>query len=71
MLLKLEGFMYVSYLDLNMGYYNIELSPGSKKLCTTLLPGVITSTKKYPWGSTTIPIFSKKIYTNYSKGLAR
>ena len=37
MLLKLEGFIYASSLDLNMGYYNIELTPGAKKLCTIVL----------------------------------
>ena len=30
MLLDLEGFTYASYLDLNMGYYHIELSLGAK-----------------------------------------
>ena len=35
LLLKLEGFQYGTSLDLNMGYYHIELSPNSKKLCTT------------------------------------
>ena len=38
MILDLEGFTYASYIDLNMGYYNIELSPGSKQLCTIVLP---------------------------------
>lgn len=34
MLLKLEGFQYATSLDLNMGYYHIQLHPDSKKLCT-------------------------------------
>jgi hypothetical protein len=38
MLLKLEGFKYATSLDLNMGYYHIELSPHSKQLCTIVLP---------------------------------
>jgi hypothetical protein len=38
MLLKLEGFKYATSLDLNMGYYHIELSPHSKRLCTIVLP---------------------------------
>ena len=38
MLLKLEGFKYATSLDLNMGYYHIELSPDSRKLCTIVLP---------------------------------
>jgi hypothetical protein len=38
MLLKLAGFQYATSLDLNMGYYHIELSPDSKQLCTIVLP---------------------------------
>ena len=30
LMLKLEGFQYGTSLDLNMGYYHIELSPTSK-----------------------------------------
>jgi hypothetical protein len=38
MLLKLEGFQFATSLDLNMGYYHIELDPDAKKLCTIVLP---------------------------------
>jgi len=38
LLVKLEGFQYATSLDLNMGYYHIELSPQSKRLCTIVLP---------------------------------
>ena len=38
MMLNLEGFQYATSLDLNMGYYHIELSPHSKELCTIVLP---------------------------------
>ena len=38
MLQKLQGFMYASSLDLNMGYYHIELSPNSSRYCTIVLP---------------------------------
>merc|ERR1712115_31318 len=38
MLLKLEGFMYATSLDLNMGYYHIKLDIDSRKLCTIVLP---------------------------------
>ena len=38
MLLNLEGFQYATSLDLNMGYYHIELSPRSKQLCTLVFP---------------------------------
>ena len=38
LLLKLEGFQYGTSVNLNMGYYHIELSHNSKKLCTIVLP---------------------------------
>ena len=38
LLLKLECFQYATSLDLNMGYYHIELSPFSHELCTIVLP---------------------------------
>ncbi len=36
--MKLKGFQYATTLDLNMGYYHIELSPFSKRLCTIVMP---------------------------------
>ena len=38
LLLKLEGFQHATSLDLNMGYYHIELMPFSKRLCTIVMP---------------------------------
>jgi len=38
LLLKLESFTYPTSLDLNMGYYHIELSPMSKQMSTFVLP---------------------------------
>ena len=38
LLQKLEGFTYASSLDLNMGYYHIELTPNAHKLCTIVMP---------------------------------
>ena len=38
LLLKLEGFQHATSLDLNMGYYHIELTPFSKRLCTIVTP---------------------------------
>ena len=34
LLLRLEGLRYGTTLDLNMGYYHIELSAKSKEICT-------------------------------------
>ena len=38
LLLKLEGFQYATSLNLNMGYYHIELTSLSKSLCTIVTP---------------------------------
>jgi hypothetical protein len=38
MLQKLEGFMYATSLDLNMGYYHIQLTPTSSSYCTVVFP---------------------------------
>ena len=49
LMLKLKGFQYGMSLDLNMGYYHIELDPKAKELCTIVLPWGNTSSKDYPW----------------------
>jgi hypothetical protein len=36
MLQELEGFQFASALDLNMGYYTIQLTPGAKDLTTII-----------------------------------
>jgi hypothetical protein len=33
---ELEGFTYVTALDLNMGYYTIRLDPDASKICTII-----------------------------------
>ena len=33
---ELEGFMYATALDLNMGYYTIRLDPDLSKICTII-----------------------------------
>ena len=38
MLQKLEGFMYATSLDLNMGYYHLLMTPNASRLCTVVLP---------------------------------
>ena len=50
MLLNLEGFQYATSLDLNMGYYHIELSPASKQLCTLVFPFGKYEMQRLPMG---------------------
>jgi predicted aspartyl protease len=64
MLLKLEGFQYATSLDLNMGYYHIELSPSSKRLCTIVLPWGKYEYQRLPMGLCNSPdIFQEKMST--------
>jgi hypothetical protein len=62
LLLKLEGFQYATSLDLNMGYYHIELSPFSKQLCTIILPWGKYEYQRLPMGLCNSPdIFQEKM----------
>ena len=64
MLLKLEGFQYATSLDLNMGYYHIELTPNSKRLCTIVLPWGKYEYQRLPMGLCNSPdIFQEKMST--------
>ena len=38
MLQDMEGFTYVTSLDLNMGYYTIRIDPDGQRICTIVLP---------------------------------
>ena len=60
LLLKLEDFQYATSLDLNMGYYHIELSPESKKLCTIVLPWENMNINVSQWDCVTAQIFFRK-----------
>jgi Reverse transcriptase (RNA-dependent DNA polymerase) len=60
--LKLEGFQYATLLDLNMGYYYIELSPYAKQLCTIVLPWGKYKYQCLPMGLCNSPdIFQEKM----------
>ena len=62
MLLNLEGFKYATSLDLNMGYYHLELDPASKELCTIVLPFEKFEYQRIPMGLCNSPdIFQEKM----------
>ena len=65
MLLKLEGFKYVTSLDLNMGYYHIKLSPNSKQLCTIVLPWGKYKYQRLPMGLCNSPDISGENVQSY------
>ena len=50
MLHKLEGFMYATSLDLNMGYYHIKLNPDAQKYCTIITQWGCLSYLRLPMG---------------------
>ena len=62
MLLSLEGFKYATSLDLNMGYYHIQLTPGSSQLCAVVFPWGKYEYCRLPMGICNAPdIFQEKI----------
>ena len=62
MLLSLEGFKYATSLDLNMGYYHIELSAKSKQMCTIVFPFGKYEYQRIPMGLCNSPdIFQEKM----------
>ena len=64
LLLNLEGFQYGTSLDLNMGYYHIELDLSSKALCTIVLPWGKYEYQRLPMGlCNSSDIFQEKMTT--------
>jgi hypothetical protein len=62
MLRKLEGFMYATSLDLNMGYYHMLLTPFASRLCTIVLPWGKYEYCQLPMGLSVSPdIFQEKM----------
>ena len=62
MLQKLEGFLFATSLDLNMGYYHIELTPNASRLCTVVLPWGKYEYLRLPMGLCNSPdIFQEKM----------
>ena len=47
---NLEGFMFATSLDLNMGYYTIKLTPTAQELCTIITPWGKYSYQRLPMG---------------------
>ena len=67
LLLKLEGFQHATSLDLNMGYYHIELMPFSKRLCTVITPWGKYEYQLLPMGLCNSPdIFQEHMFKLFS-----
>jgi hypothetical protein len=50
MIRSIEGFTFASALDLNMGYYHINLDADAQKLCTIVFPWGKYKYKRLPMG---------------------
>jgi hypothetical protein len=62
LLQKLEGFMYATSLDLNMGYYHLLLTPFARRLCTVVLPWGKYEYLRLPMGLCISPdVFQEKM----------
>ena len=68
LLYKLENFTYGTTLDLNMGYYHIELDLQSQQLCAIILPWGKYEYQRLPMGLCNSPdIFQEKVNTLFQE----
>jgi hypothetical protein len=59
---KLEGLMYATYIDLNMGYYHIKLDPDAQNYCTIITQWGCLSYLRMPMGvSSSADIFQERM----------
>ena len=62
LLQKLQGFRHATLLDLNMGYWNILLTPNSSRICTVVTPWGKYEHLRLPMGLCNAPdIFQEKM----------
>jgi hypothetical protein len=54
-LISLNGFIYATLLDLNMGYYALRLTPKAQNLCTIVFPCGKYSYLRLPMGIANSP----------------
>ena len=69
LLLQLEGFKYGTTLDLNMGYYHIQLTPEASRLCTIVFPFGKYEYQKLPMGLCNSPDFFQEKMSDLMTGL--
>ena len=64
LMLKLEGFQYATALDLNMGYYHVQLDPASSTMCSIVTPWGKYEYVRLPMGLANSPdIFQENMTT--------
>ena len=69
MLMSLQGFSYATSIDLNMGYYHIELTPNAQRLCTIVLPWGKYEYQKLPMGLSNSPDVFQECMSDLMVGL--
>ena len=69
LLMELEGFQRATSLGLNMGYYHIELSADSKKICIVVLPWGKYEYQKLPMGICNSPDVFQEVMPNLFRDL--
>jgi hypothetical protein len=69
MLMGLEGFHHATSIDLNMGYYHIELTPYAKRLCTIVVPWGKYEYQKLPMGLSNSPDIFQECMSDLMVGL--
>ena len=63
-MLKLGGFQYATALDLNMGYYHVQLDPASSTMCSIVTPWGKYEYVRLPMGLANSPdIFQENMTT--------
>eukprot|EP00957_Ditylum_brightwellii_P175991 13401223-Ditylum_brightwellii.AAC.1 len=60
----MEGFTYATSLEVNMGYYHIEISPESSAICAIVLPWGKYKYLKLPMGLCNSPDIFQEIMSN-------
>ena len=69
LLLNLEGFQWATSLDLNMGYYHIQLTPNSRRLCTIVMPWGKYEYQRLPMGLSNSPDIFQENMSGLMQGL--
>jgi hypothetical protein len=67
--MNLEGFTHATSIDLNMGYYHIELTPNAQRLCTIILPWGKYEYQKLPMGLSNSPDIFQECMSDLMSGL--
>ena len=66
---SLLGFQWISAIDMNMGYYHIELDPYAQEVCTITFPWGKYSYNRLPIGISCAPVIFQAEMSSLMEGL--